>query len=861
MQFEGEHLLPGQIGHFFVLLAFVASIISTIAFFTAGRKQDPVEKRSWLRFARAAFITQLISAAVIFSIIFYICSNHYFEYMYAYKHASKELEPKYLLACIWEGQEGSFLLWTIWHSVLGIFIMLRSKEWEAPVMTVISLAQVFLMMMLLGLYVFDVRMGSSPFTLTRNEIAGPIFSQPNYLSFIKDGVGLNVLLRNYWMVIHPPVLFLGFASTIIPFAFAYAGIQTKRFGDWVTPALPWALFSACVLGVGIMMGGKWAYESLSFGGYWAWDPVENASLVPWLILVAGLHTMVIYKATGHSLKASYLFAFLSFIFILYSTFLTRTGVLGDTSVHAFTENGDMVNLKLFGLTLSFRVMNLMIGTLLAGFAISSLVLFFANLKKMPSENKEERIDSREFWMFIGALVFFLASMYIIAITSIPVYNKIPLLNKLIIKINKGPLALPENPEFTYNKIMILIAIIIGLLSAVTQYFKYKKTEQGYILKKIALPTLIAAVITILLAVFYPLTYYKMGAGFLGAAYAALFAAIFAVIANAVYIWTGLNGKLKAAGGSVAHLGFALMLAGILISSSNKEVISNSRANGINLQISGKDPMTKEADNPLENLTLIRQVPVAMGPYEVTYLKDSFGHEKGRRYYELLFQRKDATSKKVTEQFTLWPDVYLMKDNNMSSNPDTKSYLGKDVFTYISYAINNKQEDTAQFSIKEMEEGDTTFYSNGIIILNRVVKNPDNEKYHFKPTDAALMADITLISKDSMHYSASPLIQIDQFGVNQIDDTVYAQNIYLKFAGVTDNKKIKIGIKESDKIIEYVTLKAYVFPYINLVWLGLIIMAIGIIMSAIKRAKLSPVYAALALLLTGAGLFYMFLFAN
>jgi len=188
-------------------------------------------------------------------------------------------------------------------------------------------------------------------------------------------------------------------------------------------------------------------------------------------------------------------------------------------------------------------------------------------------------------------------------------------------------------------------------------------------------------------------------------------------------------------------------------------------------------------------------------------------------------------------------------------------LGKDVFTYISYAINNKQEDTAQFSIKEMEEGDTTFYSNGIIILNRVVKNPDNEKYHFKPTDAALMADITLISKDSMHYSASPLIQIDQFGVNQIDDTVYAQNIYLKFAGVTDNKKIKIGIKESDKIIEYVTLKAYVFPYINLVWLGLIIMAIGIIMSAIKRAKLSPVYAALALLLTGAGLFYMFLFAN
>ena len=837
MQFEGEHLLPGQIGHFFVLLAFIASIISTISFFTASSKTDLQEKKSWLNFARLAFITQLIAAAIIFSTIFYICANHYFEYMYAYKHASKELEPKYLLACIWEGQEGSFLLWTIWQSILGIFIMAKAKEWEAPVMTVISFAQCFLLMMLLGLYVGDVRLGSSPFVLTRNEIAGPIFSQSNYLSFIKDGIGLNVLLRNYWMVIHPPILFLGFASTIVPFAFAYAGIQTKRFGDWITPALPWALFSACVLGVGIMMGGKWAYESLSFGGYWAWDPVENASLVPWLILIAGMHTMVIFKATGHSLKASYLFAFLTFIFILYSTFLTRTGVLGDTSVHAFTDAG--------------KAINVMILLFVAAFTLPSIILLIVNLKKMPAEHKEENTNSREFWMFIGSLVFFLTAIFIIAKTSVPVYNK----------IFGTKIAQPENVEFSYNKVIILVAIIIGLLSAVTQYFKYKKTERGYILKKIALPTIVAAIITALLAVFYPLTYFKMGAGFLGAAYVALFAVIYSVIANGMYIWIGLNGKLKAAGGSIAHLGFALMIAGILISSSNKEVISSSRANGINLQITGKDPMTKETDNPLENLTLIRQVPAAMGPYEVTYLKDSFGNEKGRRFYELLFQRKDAQTKKVLEQFTLWPDVYIMKDNNMSSNPDTKAYLGKDVFTYISYAVNNKEEDTAQFKIQELTAGDTAFYSNGIIILNKVVKNPNNGKFHFKPTDAALMADITLISKDSLHYQAYPLIQVDEFGVNQIDDTVYAQNLYLKFAGVTDGKKIKLGIKKSEKLIEYVTLKAYVFPYINLVWLGLIIMALGIIMSAIKRAKLSTFYAALALIFAAAGLFYMFLFAN
>ncbi|HNF01430.1 MAG TPA: cytochrome c biogenesis protein CcsA, partial [Ferruginibacter sp.] len=240
MKFEGEHLLPGQIGQFFILLAFVASILSTISYFIASKKNDPAERNSWLKYARGTFLTQLVSVLVIFAIIFYICSNHYFEYLYAYKHASKELESKYLLACIWEGQEGSFLLWTIWHSILGVFIMLRSKEWEAPVMSVISLAQFFLLMMILGLYVGDVRLGSNPFILTRNEIEGPIFSQPDYLKFIKDGVGLNVLLRNYWMVIHPPVLFLGFAATIVPFAFAYAGIQTKRYGDWIKPALPWA---------------------------------------------------------------------------------------------------------------------------------------------------------------------------------------------------------------------------------------------------------------------------------------------------------------------------------------------------------------------------------------------------------------------------------------------------------------------------------------------------------------------------------------------------------------------------------------------------------------------------------------------
>ncbi len=858
MKFEGEHLLPGQLGHLLIVLAFVASLIATISFFKASRETDIVQKNNWLTFGRIVFCLQIISVLAIFAIIYYICSHHYYEYMYAYKHASKELEPKYLLACIWEGQEGSFLLWTIWHSILGIFLMARSKEWEAPVMTVVSFAQFFLLMMILGIYIFDARIGNSPFTLTRNEgilDGAPVFFdtetgllKTDYLATLHraGGMGLNVLLRNYWMVIHPPVLFLGFASTIIPFAYAYAGIQTKRFGEWVKPAIPWALFSACVLGVGIMMGGKWAYESLSFGGYWAWDPVENASFVPWLILIAGLHTMVIYRSTGHSLRAAYLFSILCFVFILYSTFLTRTGVLGDTSVHAFTEAGNVINI--------------MIGSYVLAFTVPMLTLFFRNYKKIPAIHKEEASSSREFWMFIGSLVLFLSALFIIAITSIPVYNKIPLLNDLIVKFHGGKLAMPEDPEFLYNKVMVLVAFILGLLSAIAQYFKYKGTATSYVIKKIAAPTLISILVTTLLIIFYPLNYDKQGPGFLVAIYIAFFATIYSVIANAAYIWTGLNGKLKSAGGSVAHLGFALMLVGIIISSSNKEVISKS-LNEFGTPV-GIDPQTKKQDNPRENLTLIRQIPSKMGDYDVTYTGDSTGHEKTRVFYALQFEKKDPVTNKNIESFKVEPDVYQMKDNTMSSNPDTKSYLNKDVFTYITAAINKEKiEDTAHFNITELAEGDTAYYSQGMIILDKVVKNPNNEKYHFKPTDVALMADLKITGKNNMHYHASPLIHADEFGIIQTDDTVYAQNLFVKFAGVSDDKKIKLGIKESANPIDYVTVKSYIFPYINLVWIGLIIMAIGIVMSMIKRAGFSTLGAAVILIAVTAGLFYMFLLAN
>src|SRR3954468_16044564 len=357
MKYLGEQLWPGQLGHIFILVSFVASILATIAYFKSANAKREDEASGWRQFGRICFALDVFSVLSVFLLIFYIVAAHRFEYFYAWNHSERSLSVKYLLSCIWEGQEGSFLLWTMWHGVLGLILIKTSKKWEAPVMTVLSFAQACLATMIIGLYLFGAKVGSNPFLLVR-ELGmldnAPAFMdmesgalRPDYLSMIKDGTGLNQLLQNYWMVIHPPILFLGFASTIVPFAFAIAGLWKKDFGGWTKFALPWSLFSAAVLGTGIMLGALWAYESLTFGGYWAWDPVENASLVPWLVMVAGLHTNLIYRHSGYSLKSTYIFYILSFILILYSTFLTRSGILGDTSVHAFTGEGMNQQLLIF----------------------------------------------------------------------------------------------------------------------------------------------------------------------------------------------------------------------------------------------------------------------------------------------------------------------------------------------------------------------------------------------------------------------------------------------------------------------------------------------------------------------------------
>src|SRR5690606_30498945 len=335
------HYFIGDLGHFFVITSFVTALASAFSYFKATSAKSLEQDKFWRQNGKVSFFAHAISVLGICVALFVIIANHYFEYHYAYNYSDSKLPNHYLVSTFWNGQEGSFLLWMFWHAVLGIVLILTNRFWEAPVMTVFAIVQAFLASMILGVVLpgIDFKIGSSPFILLRDAIPdAPVFqTQPDYVP--PDGRGLNPLLQNYWMVIHPPTLFLGFAATLIPFSFCIAGLWLKKYRDWVRPALPWSLFAAATLGLGILMGGYWAYETLNFGGYWNWDHVESAVYVPWLVLVAGMHMMITYKTSETALKASIILVVVTFFLILYSTFLTRSGILDDASLHSFTDLG------------------------------------------------------------------------------------------------------------------------------------------------------------------------------------------------------------------------------------------------------------------------------------------------------------------------------------------------------------------------------------------------------------------------------------------------------------------------------------------------------------------------------------------
>jgi cytochrome c-type biogenesis protein CcmF len=582
------HETIGQVGHALIIVSFVTALLATYAFYRSSQEESLVN--DWRQAARTLFILHLVAVISVATTLYIIIYNHYFEYHYAFTHASKALPIAYIVSCFWEGQEGSFLLWIFWQALLGVLLMYRNPKWASPVMTVFALVQTFLTSMILGVIIpaIDLKIGSSPFLLLREAQPDlPVWSlQPNFIP--KDGRGLNPLLQNYWMVIHPPTLFLGFALTLVPFAFLIAGLWKKQLTEWIKPALPWSLFGAGVLGVGIMMGAYWAYETLNFGGYWNWDPVENASFVPWLVWIGAIHTMIAYRNSSSALKTSIILVITTFALVLYSTFLNRSGILGNASVHSFTDLGLSGQLLLY------------LGT----FLIGSIALAWYRWKDLPTDEKELGIYSREFWIFVGASVLGLSAFQLTFTTSIPVYNKIAEAFGWVSNI-----ALPADQVEHYSKIQIWIFIGVAVLSSIGQFVWWGKIKDKNQWKALWNSVLVATLLTVL--------FVNLGKIFTVSYIILLWSSLFSAYANGSILWFLARQKVSIAGGALSHVGLAVMLIGILFSSGYSKVVSLNRSG---FAISNKVEQFTKDDNKenKENLPLWLGQGAQMQDYLVTY---------------------------------------------------------------------------------------------------------------------------------------------------------------------------------------------------------------------------------------------------
>ncbi len=803
---EGSNLIFGQIGHLLLITAFVAGLASSISYFLAVRKSSSAASASWLKTGRTWFIIHGVSVLGVVAVLFLMLQLHLFEYRYVYQHSSRELPFKYVFSAFWEGQEGSTLLWMFWHTVLGFVLLFTAKKWEAPILAILALAQVMLGSMELGLYVkipdiqldfspfyfaFDwthYKLGSNPFALLKDTMEIPILSlDPNFV--FEDGSGLNPLLQNYWMVIHPPALFLGFASATIPFAYALSSLWLRNYKDWLQPAISWSVFSLIVLGVGLLLGGAWAYEALSFGGFWAWDPVENASLVPWLFIAAGLHTAIVYKSTGHSLVPTYLFFMAGMIFTLYSSFMTKSGVLGESSVHSFTDMGMSAQL----------VISIFV------FLIPTVWLIIKRYKEIPNKKEEEDITSREFWVFIGALVFLVSALHISIFTSFPVFNNL-----------FGSNIAPPGPEH-YNDVEIWIAILLAVGAAVTQFFAYKKSRMKKVMKAI-LSTLLVS-----LAIAVPLIYYFK---FYRIDYLLLaVASVYAVVANAHYLYNTQKAKLLNIGGSVTHIGFGLFMLGILISQGRQHVVSVNKF-GINYGDSFSD------EENAQNILLYQNEPQMMSGFKVTYLGDSTAMPN--IYFKVLYEKLNEKGE-TESSFVLYPNVQINRQMGNVPNPSTKRSLNRDLYTHITMAPLNDDGtpgDSLLIESKKVGIGDTIFVSRAFAIYEGINPRAETDLVELREDDILVGAQLRLYTMDTTRL-IEPKYFIRESMANSFAERVEDLDVRFSLTRIFPEEN-QIEISTEQKLRKFIIMKAVIFPFINLVWLGAFVMFVGMVLSLRKR---------------------------
>lgn len=746
-------------GKFVIWIAFGAALFSMWAFLKSSSAQNKAQAESLQKKGETGFYVMFGAIGFAGLRLMYLILTHQFEYSYVKHYSSSDLNVFYLISTFYAGQEGSFLLWTFFAAICAWALMSFSKKSQPVVMAVILFSETFMLSMLLGLELpSGLKIGSDIFGLAPGVVkSADMFSLS--LQKIPEGNGLNPLLQNPWMVIHPPVLFVGFAALLLPFAYAVDALWRKDFNSWIHKAMPWVVFSTAMLGMGIIMGGYWSYKVLGWGGYWGWDPVENSSLVPWLIGAALIHTLLVQKKTGGLARTNLALALLAYISVLYSTFLTRSGVLGDFSVHSFADLG------LYRQLLSFVLAFLGLGI--------GILIFRAG--ETPKKKTSDTVLSREFMLIGGAVALLLIALVVAAGTSAPIINRL---------FTSKPD--PVLPEF-YNRVTLPLAILMALFLSVGPFIG-AKIESAKTLLINMLPSMVIAVIFSFLMIYIGLHQIPL--------LLLAFTAMFALSANAQNFIKIIRTRFDFTGGSMAHIGIALMLLGILAGHFDTQ-----------MQVELRKNQAVETLGKTMTYTGMQKSEDKKNAFVIEIVDD------GETYNAkpLIHQTRDMTLQIPDVLHTVTRDLYISPVNLFVDNP-TQGILKK-----------NQPDSLAGF---------------GITLIGFKFDIPDAH-------DRKKM-QIKSLLRITKHEKTDTLAPIYEVGQNQspkitADSLSWQPGVSFAVTQINANDRTVLvevkGLEEiKHKPSEMLLIEASIKPYINVLWLGTYILTFGFMISMYRRTR-------------------------
>ena len=744
---SGTYFWPGVAAIWSALFFGLASLVTYLRV-NRGRG----DLLPFARSAYAAFATSIVAAS---AVLLTLILQHRFDVSYVNSYSSRELPFHFLISTLWAGQEGSFLLWCLWGGLIGLVVRRTAKEQEAPVMAVYLAT-------FLG--IIAILCKQSPFKILPPPVPA-------------DGVGLNPLLQDPWMVIHPPVMFLGFASLSVPFSFAIAALWKKRWDGWVARAIPWALLTFVTLGTAILMGGYWAYKTLGWGGYWGWDPVENTSLVPWLFTAALVHGMFLQRVKLRHRKVNLILACSAFATILYGTFLTRSGVLADFSVHSFVDLG--ITAWLVGI--------------LGFFVVGSIALIAFRWRAIPVQPEEETgLLSRGVLFILGIAVFCALAFVILLGTSAP----------LLTRLSGNPSQVQTS---FYGKTAAPAALLLVVLSGLVPFLSWKSSSASELLRNALRSLAVGAGVVVLALV-------------LGArqptSLILLFAAGFSADMNLrAVLRKAANGKLAGAGGYLAHVGVGIMIAGIVVSG----VYSKS-----------------------SRVTLVREVPTRVGDKTLTFLRIVPGTATRKQAMEVRVRAASGkTGYAYPKMYTNTKTGQLMVnpairrtaifDDYLSPqqyDPGQPEKIGREV--QLTKGTTTNVEGTG-FTFRDFNADRSAMFEGKkqvLVLTDLTITPPDGSKH-----------DVTLryvFHMDGAEAEA-PEVEIPGHpgGVMQVLAVSPSDGaVALRLRGISKDPAAEHQAATRESLSLEVTRK----PLISLVWAGFYVLMAGGILALVKRAR-------------------------